>query len=83
MEDTFIITVNHKGLDRDFTCSLQVMGYTHKFRVMVGDQEFFFERDEEGAYRAVLPYDTDEKKRLALDIPLLRLIAARIESILA
>jgi hypothetical protein len=88
MEDPFIITVAYKGQDRDFEAELLQMGYTHKFHVIVEGADLFFERDEEGRYRAILQENTDEKGSHARhiktpDLELLKLIAEKIEAILA
>jgi hypothetical protein len=88
MEDPFILTISYKGQDRDFEAELLQMGYTHKFHVIVEDANIFFERDEEGNYRAILQEDPDEKTPRSAPIKtpdgeLLRLIAEKIEAILA
>lgn len=84
MDDAFVITVNYKGVDRDFEAELQVMGYIHKFRVEVGEVPVFFERDEEGGYRAVVPRPEDGEKQGSLpDVGLLKAISEKIEEILA
>jgi hypothetical protein len=89
MEDPFIITVSYKGLDRDFEAELLQMGYIHKFHVIVEGADLFFERDEEGQYRAILQDNTHEKGAFSSpakrhpDPELLQLIAEKIESILA
>lgn len=88
MEDPFIITVAYKGQDRDFEAELLQMGYIHKFHVIVEGANIFFERDEEGNYRAILQEDPDEKGPRSSPIKtpdgeLLRLIAEKIEAILA
>ncbi|MHA4807031.1 hypothetical protein ACX0G9_02945 [Flavitalea flava] len=91
MEDSFIITVQYKGADRDFESVLLQQGYTHKFQVNVEGTDVYFERDEEGSYRAILPPMPDGVQDLHkaghsaghMDISLLKLIAAKIEEILA
>ncbi|HEX9509105.1 MAG TPA: hypothetical protein VF939_01385 [Puia sp.] len=89
MEDPFIITVPYKGQDRDFEAELLQMGYIHKFHVIVEGTDLFFERDEEGRYRAVLQDNPDgrgshsQQAKPHPDLELLRLIAEKIESILA
>jgi len=88
MEDSFIITVPYKGQDRDFEAELLQMGYIHKFHVIVDGADLFFERDEEGRYRAILQENTEEKGPRTPpiktpDLELLKLIAEKIEAILA
>jgi len=81
MEDSFIITVTYKGQDRDFEAELLQMGYTHKFHVIVEGIDLYYERDEEGCYRAVLG-ESSSAQRLP-DVELIKLIAEKIEAILA
>lgn len=88
MEDPFILTVSYKGQDRDFEAELLQMGYIHKFHVIVEGADLFFERDEEGCYRAILQDDPEKKGTRDAHIKtpdpqLLKLIAEKIESILA
>jgi len=89
MEDSFIITVLYKGQDRDFEAELLQMGYIHKFHVIVEESDLYFERDEEGRYRAILQEQPEEqltdrqKAKRNPDHELLQLIAEKIEEILA
>jgi hypothetical protein len=92
MDEPFVIAVEYKGVQREFEARLQVLGYTHRFVVgveatkggvaMEGVEatEVFFERDEEGSYRALLPPETKGK---VPDTGLLEAIAGAIEKILA
>ncbi|MDR3714872.1 MAG: hypothetical protein P4L51_18835 [Puia sp.] len=80
MNEPFIITVIHKGAEREFEATLQVIGYTHRFSVMVDGTELYFERDEEGRYRAVAPPGREIQR---MDAVLLQSIAREIENILA
>ena len=80
MNEPFSIPLNYKGIDRNFEATLQVLGYTHRFRVEVDGVEVIFERDEEGSYRAIVPPETQGKLPEA---GLLQGIAEAIERILA
>jgi hypothetical protein len=80
MDEPFLITVNYKGVERDFEANLRVFGYTHKFHVAVDGTEVLFERDEEGNYRAIIPAEHTGK---IPDAGLLQHIAHAIERILA
>lgn len=81
MGDSFILDVVYEGAERHFDAELLVMGYTHKFRVRIEDMDVFFERDEEGRYRAVLLPDAPATGKLP-DSRLLKTIALQIEAIL-
>ncbi len=78
MIEAFDITVDYKGKLWQFEARLETYGYTHRFVVHVEGTEVNFERDEEGHYRAVLPFDKREALP-ALDKSLLQAIAQTIE----
>lgn len=80
MDEPFVITVNYKGVEREFEARLQVFGYSHRFHVAVDGTEVLFERDEEGNYRALLQPEHTGKMP---DTGLLQSIAEAIERILA
>jgi hypothetical protein len=80
MDEPFVIAVEYKGVQREFEARLQVLGYTHRFLVGIDAMEVFFERDEEGRYRALIPPETKGK---IPDTGLLEAIAGAIEKILA
>lgn len=54
--DTIEIPVTYKGQDLVFNASLKTYGFVHKIEVDFKDQTIIFEQDEEGLYRAVVPY---------------------------
>jgi hypothetical protein len=58
-----------------------LQGYRHNFKVIIDNKEVFFERDEEGYYRAVLMPGQDEKECGKIDRNLLRAVQDKIESI--
>ena len=60
--------------------SLLVTGYTHKFNVDVNGQNIIFEPDDEGSYRAIIPYDEINKSK-SVEIELLKEIAKAIGGI--
>lgn len=82
MEDPFILEVTYKQTQHAFTAQLQLTGYTHRFIVTLPQLEIWFERDEEGAYRAVVPPGTPVTEAEKLDVALLQAIALQIETIL-
>ena len=82
MDEPFVITVNYKGVEKEFGARLQVFGYSHRFHVDVEGTEVLFERDEEGRYRAILPQPPGDSGKLP-DLGLLQGIAEAIERILA
>jgi hypothetical protein len=83
MGEFFTLTVEHGGKEQQLETQLLVTGYTHKFMVLVNGVEVFFEPDEEGSYRAVLPFGAEEKMMRTIDVGLLQKIADTLQSNLA
>lgn len=83
MQEPFILEVEHNGKQYELDTQYQPLGYIHRFIVVIEGVEMWFERDEEGSYRAVLPHGTPEKEASKLDRHLLAAVAARIEEILS
>ena len=80
MGEPFELPVEYKGEQLILNASLLVTGYTHKFNVDVNGQNIIFEPDDEGSYRAIIPYD-DIPETKSVDIELLKEIAKEIEGI--
>ncbi|HEV3252531.1 MAG TPA: hypothetical protein VGZ71_16340 [Puia sp.] len=83
MDEPFIISVFYKGKKREFEARFQKWGFSHRFLVEVEGIPLFFERDEEGSYRAVLFPETAREKNQVIDAGLLKAIAGEIQSILS
>ena len=83
MADEFNLIIEYRGEVKEFSASLLLQGYTHKFKVLVDGLEIFFEPDEEGSYRAVKMPWQDEKQLEKMDRSLLRAIQEKIQAILA
>jgi hypothetical protein len=82
MEEPFILEVDYKGATHEFPAQLQLLGYIQRFVVTLPENDVWFERDEEGAYRALLPPEVLENG-VRMDVELLKTIGAKIEAILA
>lgn len=82
MTDPFILTVNYKGSEMDYTAQLLLQGYTHKFKVLINDTEVYFEPDEEGQYRVVQGPGQEAAALVAIDHVLLALLQQKITEIL-
>lgn len=82
MEEPFVLEVDYKEIMHEYPAQLQMIGFTHRFIVTLPMLDLWFERDEEGSYRAIVPPGTDEKEVEMLDRNLIGAIAARIEAIL-
>ena len=83
MDEPFTISVFYKGKQLDFEARFQQRGYSHRFLILVEGIPMFFERDEEGSYRALLPPEAAREKKPVIEAELLKALAAAIESILS
>ena len=81
MHEPFEIPVVFRERELLFPARLLIQGYVQKFEVTVDGQQFYFEADNNGEYRALMdPSDQQEPKKL--DVELLKAIADSIQSIL-
>jgi hypothetical protein len=79
MFDSFDLPVLFKGEEILFPARLHQYGYTYRFEVYVGDIVIYFEKDEEGGYRAL----TDAPQlQNQVDPELMQAIADSIENVL-
>ena len=81
MEEIFELPVEYRGKERNFTASLIVIGYTHKFIINVNGHQVTFEPDEERNYRAVLN-DESLTPRRSFDVGLIKAIAEKLEELI-
>ena len=79
MDQPFELPVTYKEKDLLFPAQLIQLGYTHKFEVLVEDIAVYFERDEEGNYRALVDPETLPQH---LEPALLQAISEAIKTIL-
>lgn len=82
MTDSFILTINYTGEERDYPSRLLLQGYTFKICVQVEDVDVYFERDEEGSFRVVRMPGQDEKKLEKIDKALLLKLKEKIVEVL-
>jgi hypothetical protein len=82
MTEPFSLAVHHNGADLDLRAQLLLKGFTHQFKVLIGDTEVYFEPDEEGHYRAVKMPWQNEKELASIDRSLLHTVQQKIEEIL-
>jgi hypothetical protein len=80
MSESFHITVNYKGEDQDIEVLFQVFGYFYRFEVTLEGTVLVIEKDEEGEYRALIPWDNLTKARKSVDPQLIRDVIAAIGS---
>lgn len=80
MDEPFELPVTYKGEDLLLPAQLLNYGYTHKFKVMVNEQDVLFEPDEERVYRALVDIAYINKMK-ADDKELLRVIAEALQNL--
>ena len=81
MTDPFILSVNYKGEMRDYQAQLIIQGYTHRYKILIGEAEIFFEPDEEDSYRAISMQAQDQKVSERIDRELLFALQQELQSI--
>ena len=81
MPESITLTVNFRGVERPFEATLLVMGYIYKFQVMVEETPVLFEKDEEGVYRAVIPWEDLERIKKRPDPELLKALANALQTL--
>ena len=54
MNDVFALPVAYNGNDFEFPFKIVAQGYTHRYVVSVDDVEVVYERDDQGAFRALI-----------------------------
>ena len=83
MEEPFLLPVSYKGKEQAYEAQLQLRGYSYQIRVWVEGAEVLYERDEEGAFRAIIPAEAGAKEAKIPEAGLLQAIAQKIEAVLA
>lgn len=78
MEHFFDIPINYKDQELLLKARLVTFAYEYKFYVVVEGQELIFERDDSGAFRAVVPQTHNGKEP---DRELVRCIIDLLETI--
>ncbi|AMR32371.1 hypothetical protein A0256_13540 [Mucilaginibacter sp. PAMC 26640] len=78
MNEPFILAVKHQGIEHEFKARFERWGYTHRIAVLINDDSFVFEPDEECGYRALM---ADKASTLPLDNALLRSVAEKLTSL--
>lgn len=53
MTETFILPVDYLGTGHEFKARFERYGYTHRIAVLIDENTYVFEPDEEGSYRAM------------------------------
>lgn len=80
MEHFFELPINYKDQELSLKARLVTFAYEYKFYIMVEGQELIFERDDSGAFRAILPSAPSVKE---ISQELLKAIIATLEHLQA
>jgi hypothetical protein len=81
MENHFELPVSYKGKELLFPGQLHQYGYSQKIEIHVNGVSVFFEKDEEGNWRALVDPLELEKNR-SLNSELIQAVACSIEEVL-
>ena len=81
MDNSFELPVSYKGKELLFPGQLHLYGYTQKIEIIVNGLSLFFERDEEGNWRAIVDPSEVEKNR-SINEELIRAVIHSIEEVL-
>jgi hypothetical protein len=73
MNEAFLIPVRYEGTEHEFKARFERWGFTHRIAVLIGEQTFVFEPDEEGGYRALT-----HTKTTKVNVSLLQAIADKL-----
>ncbi len=82
MNDTYQIIVQYRGEEKIFHADLLPYGYSYQIKVIINDQQIYFEPDDEGSYRVISMPWQKEKDFEKMDHALLYAIQQKIEEIL-
>ena len=54
MNDALLLPVTHRGKEYEFRMKISASGYVPRYFVWINEVEVVFERDDEGAFRAII-----------------------------
>lgn len=64
MDNNFEIPLHYRNQDLVIPATLVVQGYTYRIEAELEGVLFYFERDDSGDFRAILPQDTPAQQKL-------------------
>lgn len=77
MNEPFYLPVIYQGRELELKARFERWGYTYRISVLVAEETFIFEPDEEGGYRAL----GNAQQLSATDAGLLRAIAEKLTAL--
>ena len=82
MTETFILPVDYQGTEHEFQGRFERYGYMHRIAVLIDENSFVFEPDEEGSYQAM---NTPEHSVISkvVSINLLQAVAKKLAKLSA
>lgn len=81
MDQDFEIPVSYKNNELLIPAALRLQGYTYRIEAVVEGITLYFERDDAGEFRALLPPETADGVKLP-ETGLIAAIAASLNSLL-
>lgn len=78
MEHEFELPVLYKGEELNLAGRLVTLGYIYKFYIMINDEEFVFEKDDDGKYRVLAESITSGK---SVDVGLIEAVIVVLDSL--
>ncbi len=82
MTETFLLPVNYLGTEHEFKARFERYGYTHRIAVLIDENTFVFEPDEEGSYRAMNTLEHPFSSNV-VNIHLLKAVAEKLAKLSA
>jgi hypothetical protein len=82
MNGPFILTIEYKGAEKNYSGELLLQGYSHKIKVAVDDTDVYFEPDDQGGYRVIAVPGQDIQALEKIDKHLLSLLHDKIQEVL-
>ena len=80
MEDGFLLPVTFNGEELEFPAQLHRYAHSFKLEVEIGETKYFFERDDQGDWRALISYEEAQTNK-KFNYELLKAVVTSIEAI--
>ncbi|MGY3213647.1 hypothetical protein [Mucilaginibacter sp. HD30] len=82
MTETFILPVDYQGTEHELKARFERYGYTHRIAVLIDENTFVFEPDEEGSYRVMITPEHPAISKV-VSINLLQTVAEKLAKLSA
>lgn len=82
MDQEFEIPLTYRGQELLVPAQLRVQGYSYRIETLVQGTALYFERDDAGDFRAIVPPETPAETRLP-DTALVQAVAEALTALLS